>query len=495
MKRLRLQGIFQLPNNREAFGEIRLKGPNSRLSLSSHSGPIFLHEARHLLGTTFDRKKVTCIDCIGFSSGNGSVRQGENWTHYYYTHCFPHFVTVGDEHIDPDSPTVRSIHFTTDDLSSLFYDFDAFGHVIDANPIIDIVLAEQKRLRPIEVGDHPHVAYFTGKLTVIEVDTDIGKLAVKHQPSHNIGGPKGVFIKNRMVVSLEPDSLVSFHEAVDRMMVVADFLSMIAGRRQGINNIRLRTMASDDQAERPRSLSVYWSHAPKRHGSKVDYLKPRPHDVPLNPILRSEEFSRVLKDWIRREAEWRPSRIRYVSCLSKGNQYDADRLIAAANMFDILPAEAVPLPTALPDDLAESQATCLKILKKHSPSQDRDSAISALKRMGKPSLPKKIQHRTTMVVEHLGPRFNELSYIVKLAVQCRNHFVHGGTDFNFSAVAPFMSFLTDALEFVFAASDLIEAGWDAARWNGDSGGTGHTFARFRSVYDMQLAELKRALDG
>jgi hypothetical protein len=72
--------------------------------------------------------------------------------------------------------------------------------------------------------------------------------------------------------------------------------------------------------------------------------------------------------------------------------------------------------------------------------------------------------------------------------------VHGGSeDFNFSAVEPFMSFLTDSLEFVFAASDLIEAGWDVTHWNSEPHGDGHTFARFRNSYDIGLAELKRAI--
>jgi hypothetical protein len=198
------------------------------------------------------------------------------------------------------------------------------------------------------------------------------------------------------------------------MMIIARFLSVIAGCRQGIHDIQLQTTASNEKVWRP--LSVYWSHAPKGHGAKVDYLKPHPGDVPLDPIQRPEEFSGILKNWICREARWKLSRVRYVNCLSKGNYYDADRLIAAANTFDILPAEAVPLPIALPDDLAESRSACLTILKKHPPSQDRDSAISALKRMGKPSLPKKIQHRTAMVVTHFRSRFDELAYIVKLAV-------------------------------------------------------------------------------
>jgi hypothetical protein len=163
-------------------------------------------------------------------------------------------------------------------------------------------------------------------------------------------------------------------------------------------------------------------------------------------------------------------------------------------MFDILPADAVPLSTTLPDDLANSQATCLDILRKHPASPDRDAVISALKRMGKPSLRKKIEYRRAMVEEHFGSRFKELAYVVKLAVQCRNYFVHGPSDdFNFNAAEPFVHFLTDALEFVFAASDLIEAGWDAAQWDREAHGQGHTFARFRDEYPITLAELKRAI--
>ncbi len=262
-KQSRLQGIFQLPQNIEAHGELLLKGRNSLLSLTSRSELPPLREVPHLLGTTIDLQKVTCIDCVG--SSQGSARKEKKVTHHY-AHVFPHFVTIGDEHVDPASPAVRSIHFAVDDLLSLFYDFDAFGHVVDARPIIDTVLAERRRLRPVETGEWPHVAYFTGRSTVIEVDTDICKLGASHRPSFNMGGPDGIFIKNRMVVSLEPDSPVTFVEAIDRMMVVARFLSVIAGRRQGIHDIQLQTAASDEQVWRP--LSVYWSYAPKGMGRK-----------------------------------------------------------------------------------------------------------------------------------------------------------------------------------------------------------------------------------
>lgn len=386
----RLQGSFQLPDNQEVFGELLLNGPQSLLTLTSQSELPLLREVSHLLGTTLDRKKVTCIDCIRSAGGNAGT--------HHHVHVFPHFVTVGDEHIDPGLPLVRGIDFTVDDLPSLFYDFDAFGFVIDANPIMDTILAERRRMRPVETGEWPLVAYFTGRTTVTEVRTDLGKVRVSHQPSFDMGGPQGVFIKNRMMVSLDAHSPVSFVESIDRMMVIVRFLSVIAGRRQGVHDISLRTAALNDEAR--QAISVYWSYAHRGPESTDDGPEPHPIDLPLNPIQRPEEFKSVLKNWIRREANWHQSRVRYIDCLGMGNFYNSDRLIAAANMFDILPAEAAPPPAALPNDIVKSQAACVDILKKHPPSPDRDAAISALKRMGKPSLPKKIQYRREMVEKH-----------------------------------------------------------------------------------------------
>ena len=488
--RSRLQGLFQLQQNQEAYGELLLQGRKTVLSLSSQSQGVPLEMAPHLYGTTLDRQKVTCIDCV--ITSQISTQKQKEVPHQSIT-VFPHFVTVGDEHVDPELPIVTSIHFAIDDLSLLFNDFDAFGLVVNAKPLIDSVLAKRRLLRPVVTGEFPLIAYFSGRLSIIEVETDIGKLSVNHQPSHNMGGANGIFIKNRMRVNLEPDSPVSFGEAVDRMMIVTRFLSLIAGCRQGLHDIQLRTSSSEDQFL--HSISVYWSYAPKGQRAKVNDLKPCPTDVPLNPIHRQEEFAYVLKNWIGRETNWRLSRVRYVNCLSKGNSYNTDRLIAAANMFDLLPRDAVPLPTVLPEALAEAQEECLKILMQCPKCLDRDSAISALKRMGKPSLPKKILFRTAIVEKHFGNTYNQLSYVVKIAVRCRNYFVHGPSDdFNFRVVEPLMSFLTDSLEFVFAASDLIESGWDAAQWNRELHGTGHTFARFRFIYDIELEKLKLAME-
>lgn len=486
----RLHGTFQLSSSASCFGELMIDGPKTLLNLSSQSELPVFGSAGDILGTTLDMKKITCIDCIGLSH-NRSSKAGE--VIHHYVEVFPHFVVIGDEHLNSESACIKRISFTVDDISSLFYDFDAFGFVIDASKVINKVLEQQSKIRYIEAGEYPEIAYFSGKFTVFETDSSIGKITVKHRPISNMGGPDGFYMKSTMYISIEADSPLNFKDALDSATCISRFLSVAAGRVQGIKDIQLE-MAEGLHDDFRRPLKVYWSYVPRGAELSDSELKPHPGDVPFDPIQRQDEFSASLRNWIDHDRGRRTARIRYLNCLEKGNSYGVDRLVAAANMFDILPAEAIPAPTALPDDLSKAKSIILDTLKKLPKSQDRDSAISAIARMGKPSLPKKVAHRVQIVTEHMGSAFPNLAFVLKIAVSCRNHFVHGGSNtFNFEAAERFVPFLTDALEFVFSASDLIDAGWDASRWSGEPYGTGHNFARFRWGYQETVSQLKEAM--
>jgi hypothetical protein len=54
-------------------------------------------------------------------------------------------------------------------------------------------------------------------------------------------------------------------------------------------------------------------------------------------------------------------------------------------------------------------------------------------------------------------------------------------------------FFTEVLEFIFAASDLVECGWNIEEWSKQSSTVSHPFDRLRFHYDLRLKELKRAL--
>lgn len=481
-------GTYTLPGGQSVVGDLRLKGSSTLLKLHSDEFLASLEAVTCVEGTAYTGECLTLIDC--YSSGMGQTNFKDALTRYH-ADVFPHYVAIGQRHLKPDQPYIKAIHFTTTDLTTLFYDFDAFSHVINAKSIIDVVLQERRQMRPVEAGEWPHVLYFTGKDCITEVSTVIGKVSVHHRPRFNMGGPSGVFLKNRIVVSIEPEQPVIFREAVDRMYDVACFLSVAAGRVQGVSQIHVTTTEVIDDI--PQFLTVHPSFRWKA-GNKSKHHEPHPADVPLDPIRYRAEFDAVLSDWIGRHSDWRVARSRYLTCMRKANKYGTERLVAAANMFDILPAAAVTLAAELPDNLIATRNSCAAMFREHPPGIDRDGALAALGRLGKPSLPKKVAHRVSIVESTLGGVFPDLQFVVSVAVQCRNFFVHGSSgDIDYQKVEPFVPFLTDALEFVFAASDFIDSGWDAQRWNSGAHSWGHSFARFRSQYDMALIGLRRAI--
>lgn len=486
-KPTRLLGTYTLPGGQNAVGELQLNGSNTLLKLHSDVALARIDDSSCLKGVAFAGECLTLVDC--HSPGTGQTNFKDAPTRYH-ADVFPHHVVIGRRHFEPTQLCISAIHFTTTDLATLFYDFDAFSTVIDAKAIIDVVLHERRQMRPVEAGDWPQVLYFTGKDCVVEVPTAIGKVSVHHRPRFNMGGPTGVFIKNRIVVSIKPDQPVAFYDAVNAMHDVACFLSMAAGRAQGIDHISVTTTEVVDDI--PQMLTIHPSYRWKP-SDKSKQSEPQPGDVPLDPIQHRAEFDSVLANWIGRHNGWRVARWRYLECLRKANRYGPERLVAAANMFDILPTEAVPDVAEMPRNLAAARNTCVAILRNHPPGIDRNSALSALGRLGQPSLPKKVAHRILIVESKLGGQLPDLLFVGGVAVKCRNFFVHGSSgDIAFQKLERFVPFLTDALEFIFAASDFIEAGWNAQRWNSEPKGWGHNFARFRGDYSLAVAELRRA---
>jgi hypothetical protein len=106
----------------------------------------------------------------------------------------------------------------------------------------------------------------------------------------------------------------------------------------------------------------------------------------------------------------------------------------------------------------------------------------------------KIRHRARITLEPCGDRFPELLLVTDEAVNCRNYYVHGSSqafdyDRNFDAVV----FFTDTLEFVFATSELIEAGWDMKAWIAHGTSMTHPFGRYWGTYRDRLRALKAVM--
>jgi hypothetical protein len=482
-------GNFAVAPGRDVYGELTLSRAKTSLYLRDKNEfspqPI---PQRYIQGVLHDLTKVSLIDCVTMS-GPGHAARGDE--EYYFADVFPHFVVSGDTHLTPHEKTVAKIHLAFDDATTLFYDFDAFSFVLNARPFIEEIAHANRLVREIVTGPDPQILYFTGKREIFAGDTVIGRVSASHHPRPmTFGGPEGVGLKNTIFVTVQFLEPVVFAQSVAHASTLLRYLGMLAGRPQNLAEFDLE-VDSGQQSLAP--LRVYWSMPPGRDPSH-EAEKPHPSDVLVDAVRQPLEFSRVLANWLEREETWRDARLRFASSFDEQNRYTIGRLIGSANMFDILPAAASPADVLLSDELGAAREAARKAFLALPKSPERDSVLGALGRVGKSTLKHKIRHRAGKIVDAVGERFPELVRVTDEAVNCRNYYVHGSERrFDYNGNFDAVTFFIDTLEFVFAASDLIEAGWGVKAWSSVGTTMSHPFARFRITYVHRLQELKALL--
>jgi len=486
-KDFRKSGKFKLSSGIEVTGELSLQAGATSLDL--YSNTFFdTHKSEDIAGTLHDRSKVSLIGCITVS-GPGWGNRGEE--QYHFSSVFPHFVLLGDEHITSADRKIAGISFSVDDAPSIFYDFDAFGEMINARPHMEsIVETKMKVGRNIEIGEHPHIFYFTGKYEIFSIDTLLGKISATHGISYPNPGPEGIHVQNIISVKIAFPVEKTLNEAIGSVIDTLRFLEIIAGRPQNIVEL---TLSLTSAADKPRNLAAYWCLPPRRQ-KEDESGKPHPADLPLQAGRNPKTFAAVMARWLGRHDQWRNARARYATAAAHQNRYDTDRLVGAANMFDIMPTAAFSATVTLPLALEAARNATRTMFKALPSTPERDSVLNALGRIGKPALKRKIRSRVEIITGLVGKRFPELELVTDQAVDCRNFYVHGTPGkFDYGTHPDQITFFTDTLEFVFAAADLIEAGWDIAGWIEEGTTTSHPFGRFRVTYAEGLAALKALL--
>ena len=279
---------------------------------------------------------------------------------------------------------------------------------------------------------------------------------------------------------------MAFEDAITRVITLVRYFGLLVGRPQNLLGLWL-SLANDGNA-----LRVYWSMPPKR-GPWSNGDKPQPAEVLVEPVRQSEAFNTVLRSWLERNEAWQDARLRFFNSFAEQRRYDIDRLIGAANMFDILPSSAVPRDVELTEQLKKAQMAGRELFLPLPPSPERDSVLGELGRMGKSKLKQKIRYRAERIINACGNHFPDLLSVVDEAVNCRNHYVHGAeARIDYSQNFDIVTFFIDTLDFVFAASDLIECGWDIKAWSQTYTSMSHPFDRYRINYRSGL-QMFRAL--
>jgi hypothetical protein len=450
---------------------------------------------KRIVGTLHDGRQVTLVDCL--LQGTRSTLGGKTALTIY-----PHYVIHGPGHLDPAAPSITQIQVEIEDAATLFYDFDAFGVVVDeARPLVQTLIEHQRasmarfmeehgggpgRSIP-DAGPDAMATYFSGRRELAKIDTCLGTILVQHNPLPSFGGPDGTAIGDRITISLDFAMPRSFADARNALLSVVHFFSLLLGRQQNLMSLHVSTIGKE------HFLDVYWSSPPRRQESSA--LGPHPAELLIDPLNDETEFRSILPRWLRREPEWKDARERFTTCFYQQNVLTTDRLVAAANMFDILPVSAVPTQVEIGDDLREARDVARASFLALPNSPERDSVLGVLGHIGKPTVKRRIRHRARPIVAAIGNSVPKLIAVLDAAVNCRNHYVHG-TDPECNYVENFIDtagFFTDALEFVFGASDLIEDGWNIEAWHRTRGGRHHPFGDFTENYRARLARLEALL--
>lgn len=488
----KLGGCFDIGEGRSVLGELSIRRTDTSLYL--HDADFFSVEEKRaecIRGTLHDRTKVTLL-ASSVRSSLGSAKHCDE--SFHFAELMPAYIVSGSRHLSAEVAEIAKVTFHVGDAEDVFYDFDAMGHVIDPRPLIEAVVAANERRidRRIPTGPSPDIAYFAGRTVLADVETDIGRVRVFHRPmpSHPLS-TREVGIRNRTLVEISFPEPRLLPDALDAVLSVLRFLGMLAGRSQNIDGIWLDTIGDD----RAPPLDFYWVHAPRRPAIWEE-RNPHPSEILISVVDTPEQFSTVLSRWLAADAGRIEARVRFASGFEQQRSFSIDRLVGAANMFDILPDDAFCAVPSLAADVLEAKAVARRAFRALPDSPERTSVLNALGRLGRSTLRSKVHDRAVLVSHALRKPLTDLDVITDEAVKCRNHYVHGSPgSFSYAENGDVVTFLTSALEFLFAASDLIDAGWDIAAWHDRGSVLAHPFNRVLHQWDIYAARIRALRDG
>jgi hypothetical protein len=483
MSEKRFLGVFGAIAPLNHYGELTVNGEETGLSLIGDDlSEISTEEI--IYGQT-TRGSVSCIHCISSSAQwtfDGMSRPEQ-------LKIFPHYVIYGARFFDPKADTITRMTFRFTDIDVLFGDSGHVGSFMASQDLMKSILLEARKDSEEILGDTPVVSYFNGQVEFWGLQTAIGRISVRNVVELETLRP----FTHHLEMSITFATPLDFNKSIQRINQIRQCMTVMAGRAQRLEAIKLVMHVADSPApSRLPRLNLEWCLSPK--GPSESDFAPRSFALPLDPLRRSEEFSSVITGWFDRDEAWHWPRSRYVEGLEHSRSYSADRLIAAANMFDLLPDSAYSPPAELDPEIIEAAAQTKKLFQSLPNSIEKSSVLSTLGRFGKHSLPKKLIQRGDIVLSHLDARLPSLQKVLKAAVLCRNHLVHG-SDFDLDAVEPYVDLMTDSLEFVFIAADLIQLGWDAKAWGQSSHRNGHRFAEFIDAYARSIDGFIKAYKG
>lgn len=482
-----IAGQFSVDGSSTTAGELHLRGQASRLKLFSHTEHDW-SKKRDICGRLLDSTYVSLLDCVPMAGTGEHFRGGD---HFFVGNLFPHHILIGHEHVTSEEKRIASIHFSLDDATTLFGNTRAFGQIFDAQEHLEVLSKTEGGKYVGELGELPHIFYFNGKLDLLSISTTLGMVTARYAVKFPSSSADGIHVDAEVVLAIDFPSAVTVKHALQAVLDLLKFLEIAAGRPQNVQHIKV--VLAGEEGVRQQQLDFVWTLGPRRD-AEGEWEPSDWHDLPFRPSRAPETMSKVLTAWLAKNEEWRTARQRFSTSFGSQRHYNADRLVGAANMFDLLPASAFPPPDPIPDDVAQARDKARALFKSLPNGDDRGSVLGALGRIGRLSLKKKVRSRVQIILGQVGDLFPDLEFVTDHAVDCRNYYVHGtAPKLDYASGESPLAFFTNTLEFVFAVSDLIDAGWNSNECIRRYTTMSHPFGRYRATYAEDLADLKALL--
>jgi hypothetical protein len=446
---------------------------------------------KRVIGIAKDGQSITCVNCVGAPIGGTATYYGKQ---RHFMSLFPNRVLFGPRHIHPEEKEISALTFSFTCANMLFYDWGTFGHIIYEHPlsfgqkheILKYVKKSPKRRRR---GGHLDLYFHWDRGPIIEVKSAIGTVTASTATSTSMPSSSGISVHGQVRIHVQFESPQTLEELLRVQFIIMEFFELVAQSKQNVTQIEV----THKDAERESALRLYLSH-----GDDEDIEDLQPTDALVNGGMQSEEFERMLKAWLDTHDGRSAARRRFVDGFRTGRSYEADRLVGAANAFDLLPASDFGKTITIPGDVetlvSGLEAEVEKAAKTSTAvAEYKDRLRDTLGRVRSFNLRSKVLARYAELPPELKKRLPEMEELIAQSIRARNFFVHGtGAKMSAEAIYRHAPFFTDTLEFVFAASELQKCGWDIARWLKESFSTSR-LKWYMYDYARHLALVKGAL--
>ena len=471
-------GWFELPSGESYHGRLAISGPDTRLTLwGADRFRLAPGSLDVVTGVIDNGKDVSLFDCLLLRETGFPLLQSQlSWR----VDLFPHHVLAGHAKIEQDDVSVSAVSFSVPDADRLFSTRKRMAAMLSSRELLEETLRVHSSDIELDIGDSPEIIIHAGWKEIFSSATSLGRVSASHGRETRMNFTTGPRLKNRTTVRIDFAKKVDAKTAVSRAAKVSRFFELVVGRPQ--RPIRVSLEVEGAAGDKPATLDVYHTTtyglpSQARDGDSVGLL--------IDPIAEADVFSDVLRRWVDREGTWEKARVQFSKAWQRG--YDENRAVRAANIFDLIPATSFPEAVSVPEDVLEARDTARKLFVDTSSGPERSSVLGALGRVGRWTLKQRVRHRARIVVDQIGDRVPSIEKVTDAAVECRNEYVHG-TRARVDCAAHVV-FLTNTLEFVFSASDMVESGWDVASWWEAGDHQDHPFWQYLWTYRDNLKRL------